>query len=85
MRVGSTLRLALGLAVVLSARAEAEEQAEEFDAEAFREQVRPLIRDYIFGRYQQFRDSELTFRDIKQHIAPKFGMTYAELKADHLR
>lgn len=85
-RSGLWLVLAL-----LSLVAATEQEESAMDAEtaekhlAFRKRVRPIIRDYIFTRYQQFRDSELTFRDIKEHIAQKVGMTYEDLKEDHLR
>ena len=48
----------------------------------FREQVTPVVRDFIFSRYDMFRESELTFRDLKQHVAGELQMTYEELKLD---
>ena len=56
--------------------------ATEADDEAFRLQVRPIIRSYIFSNYDRFRDSELTFRDLKEHVAEVLHMTYEELKED---
>lgn len=50
----------------------------------FKLRVRPLIRDYIFNNYKKFGASELTFRDLKEHVAAELGMTYEMLKADHL-
>ena len=41
-----------------------------------------MVRDYLFSNYAQFRASELTFRDLKEHVAEKFSMTYEELKED---
>lgn len=67
---------------LLSAAAGVEE--EQTEQEAFRARVEPVIRKFIFERYYRFRASELTFRDLKEHVAEEFGMTYEELKADEL-
>lgn len=48
----------------------------------FKERAVPLVRRFIFLKYERFRASELTFRHLKQHLADKLGMTYEQLKAD---
>ena len=50
--------------------------------EEFKERAVPLVRRFIFLKYERFRASELTFRHLKQHLADKLGMTYEQLKAD---
>eukprot|EP00966_Prymnesium_polylepis_P042823 995359-Prymnesium_polylepis.1 len=52
------------------------------DIEAFRKQVRPLVRSFIFQRYEQFSESELTFRDLKTHVSNALGVPYEALKTD---
>ncbi len=64
--------------------AEVVDPYEDPETEAFREKVEPLIRTYIFDNYDKFRSSELTFRDLKKHVASKLKMTYEELKDDRL-
>lgn len=54
------------------------------DLEGFRKSVRPLVRGYIFGHYQQFASSELTFRDLKTHIAESLSLTYEDLQPDEV-
>ena len=66
---------------LLSAAAGAEEEQTQ---EAFRARVEPVIRKFIFQRYYRFRASELTFRDLKEHVAEEFGMAYEDLQADEL-
>ena len=80
------LLCALALAWAGGADGASEElgSAEAAEAAAFKERVEPLISDFIFSRYEQFRASELTFRDLKEHVAEALGMTYEALKADHL-
>jgi hypothetical protein len=54
------------------------------DIPAFRAAVRPLIREYIFGRYDKFAASELTFRDLKEHVSEVLNVPYDALKADEV-
>jgi|Transcript_61614 hypothetical protein len=49
---------------------------------SFRKTARPLIREYIFGRYEQFGTSELTFRHLKTHLAQNLALTYEALSTD---
>ena len=55
---------------------------DEEDEKAFRKQVRPLLRDFIFSKYDKFAASELSFRDLKNHLAEKLDMPYEALKSD---
>ena len=52
------------------------------DDEIFKSYAAPILREYIFTRYDQYAASELTFKDIKKHLAKKLDMTYEELKMD---
>ena len=48
----------------------------------FRKKVVPLIHDYVFTHWEQYRNSEFTFRDLKTHLAQKLKVTYEHLKQD---
>lgn len=52
------------------------------DSEVFRAAVRPLIRSFIFSQYDKFAASQLTFRDLKTHVAQVLEVPYEELKND---
>ncbi|KAL3921444.1 MAG: hypothetical protein SGPRY_004901, partial [Prymnesium sp.] len=54
------------------------------DVEAFRKRVRPLIRSFVFSQYHKFAQSELTFRDLKTHVAEALDVPYEELKRDEV-
>ena len=50
------------------------------EPEVFREHAMPVIREYIFSRYEQFADSALTFRMLKSHVSKKLNIPADVLK-----
>ena len=50
----------------------------------FERTVVPLVMDYVFGRFDDFAASKLTFRDLKLHLAESINVPYEELKNDEL-
>jgi hypothetical protein len=50
----------------------------------FERAVVPLIRDYVFAHYDDFAASQLTFRDLKTHLAEAMRVPYEELQSDEL-
>eukprot|EP00327_Prymnesium_parvum_P028246 CAMPEP_0195570206 /NCGR_PEP_ID=MMETSP0814-20130614/3298_1 /TAXON_ID=97485 /ORGANISM="Prymnesium parvum, Strain Texoma1" /LENGTH=91 /DNA_ID=CAMNT_0040705659 /DNA_START=91 /DNA_END=366 /DNA_ORIENTATION=- len=52
------------------------------DTDAFREAVRPLIHEFIFSQYDKFASSQLTFRDLKLHVAAALELPYEQLRED---
>ena len=82
-RAAATLLLSLLVALAPTPASTATPDVVEAD-EAFRVRVKPIVRGYIFDNYERFRNSELTFRDLKEHVAEVLGMSYEDLKADEL-
>ena len=76
----SILLALLALLVLLGGAARGDESIGDIDS--FRKQVRPLIRSFIFSQYDKFAASELTFRDLKEHVSQALNVPYDALKAD---
>jgi hypothetical protein len=74
--------MARGGAMLLALLCCAQAAQQPMPIEEFKERAVPLVRRFIFLKYERFRASELTFRHLKQHLADKLGMTYEQLKAD---
>ncbi len=41
-----------------------------------------VVQHYIFAHYEEFSQSLLTFRHLKQHLSMKFGISYEDLSKD---
>ena len=54
----------------------------EYDMEIFRAEVEPLVRQFIFSKYDRFAASRLTFRHLKQHVAKHTQFSYEDLTRD---
>ena len=52
------------------------------DLMEFKDKALPLLSRYIFRNWRAYAGSKLTFRDMKEHIASKLGLTYELLRTD---
>ena len=53
--------------------------AQTTDFSTFKAEAPALIHEYIFSHYSDFAESELTFRDLKQHVEKQMRIPYTTL------